>query len=140
VTGIASALIVVALVAQTDATTAALVDIEQQLTKLILAGDRDGYSAFLADDWSVINTDGNILTKEQVLREMFVTGQRQIDAIAVDDVKVRPLGDVAIVTGRTIASGKLRGAAVTATLRFTDVFARRDGRWQIVASQGTRVP
>lgn len=139
-TGIASALIVVALVAQTDATTAALVDIEQQLTKLILAGDRDGYSAFLADDWSVINTDGNILTKEQVLREMFVTGQRQIDAIAVDDVKVRPLGDVAIVTGRTIASGKLRGAAVTATLRFTDVFARRDGRWQIVASQGTRVP
>ena len=139
-TGIASALIVVALVAQTDATTAALVDIEQQLTKLILAGDRDGYSAFLADDWSVINTDGNILTKEQVLREMFVTGQRQIDAIAVDDVKVRPLGDVAIVTGRTIASGKLRGATVTATLRFTDVFARRDGRWQIVASQGTRVP
>ena len=139
-TGIASALIVVALMAQTDATTAALVDIEQQLTKLILAGDRDGYSAFLADDWSVINTDGNILTKEQVLREMFVTGQRQIDAIAVDDVKVRPLGDVAIVTGRTIASGKLRGATVTATLRFTDVFARRDGRWQIVASQGTRVP
>ena len=139
-TGIASALIVVALMAQTDATTAALVDIEQQLTKLILAGDRDGYSAFLADDWSVINTDGNILTKDQVLREMFVTGQRQIDAIAVDDVKVRPLGDVAIVTGRTIASGKLRGATVTATLRFTDVFARRDGRWQIVASQGTRVP
>lgn len=139
-TGIASALIVVALMAQTDATTAALVDIEQQLTKLILAGDRDGYGAFLADDWSVINTDGNILTKEQVLREMFVTGQRQIDAIAVDDVKVRPLGDVAIVTGRTIASGKLRGATVTATLRFTDVFARRDGRWQIVASQGTRVP
>ena len=139
-TGIASALIVVALMAQTDATTAALVDIEQQLTKLILAGDRDGYSAFLADDWSVINTDGNILTKEQVLREMFVTGQRRIDAIAVDEMKVRPLGDVAIVTGRTIASGKLRGATVTATLRFTDVFARRDGRWQIVASQGTRVP
>jgi ketosteroid isomerase-like protein len=140
VTGIASALIVVALMAQTDTTTAALVDIEQQLTKLVLAGDRDGYSAFLADDWSVINTDGNVLTKEQVLREMFVTGERRIDAIAIDDVKVRPLGDVAIVTGRTVASGKLRGATVTATLRFTDVFARRDGRWQIVASQGTRVP
>jgi ketosteroid isomerase-like protein len=125
--------------AQTD-TTATLIDIEQQLTKLIIAGDRAGYSAFLADDWSVINTDGNIVTKEQVLREMFVTGERQIDAITIDDVKVRPLGDVAVVTGRTIASGKLRGATVTATLRFTDVFARRDGRWQIVASQGTRVP
>ena len=115
-------------------------DIEQQLTKLVIAGDRAGYSSFLADDWSVINTDGKILTKDQVLREMFVTGERRIDAIAVDDVKVRPLGDVAIVTGRTVASGNLRGTNVTATLRFTDVFVRRDGGWEIVASQGTRVP
>ena len=120
--------------------TAVLADIEQQLTKLVLAGDQAGYSAFLTDDWSVINTDGQILTKDQVLREMFVTGARRIDAIAVDDVKVRLLGDVAIVTGRTVASGVVRGTTITAMLRFTDVFVRRNGRWQIAASQGTRVP
>jgi ketosteroid isomerase-like protein len=119
---------------------AVLADIEQQLTKLVLAGDQAGYSAFLTDDWSVINTDGQILTKDQVLREMFVTGERRIDAIAVDDVKVRLLGDVAVVTGRTAASGVVRGTTITATLRFTDVFVRRNGRWQIAASQGTRVP
>ena len=106
----------------------------------MLAGDQAAYGAYLTDDWSVINTDGQILTKEQVLRDMFVTGARRIEAIAVDDVKVRPLGDVAIVTGRTVASGTVRGEKVTATLRFTDVFVRRSGRWQIAASQGTRVP
>lgn len=120
--------------------TAVLADIEQQLTKLVLSGDQAGYGAFLTDDWSVINTDGRILTKDQVLREMFVTGERRIDAIAVDDVKVRLLGDVAIVTGRTVASGVVRGTTITATLRFTDVFVRHNGRWQIAASQGTRVP
>jgi ketosteroid isomerase-like protein len=124
---------------QSDPTTV-LADIEQQLPKLMLAGDQAGYGAFLTDDWSVINTDGQILTKDQVLRQMFVTGERRVDAIAVDDVKVRPLGDVAIVTGRTVASGVVRGTKVTATLRFTDVFVRRNGRWQIAASQGTRVP
>jgi ketosteroid isomerase-like protein len=126
--------------AQSDSTAAVLADIEQRLTRLILAGDQAAYSAYLTDDWSVINTDGQILTKEQVLRDMFVTGARRIEAIAVDDVRVRPLGDVAIVTGRTVASGTVRGEKVTATLRFTDVFVRRGGRWQIAASQGTRVP
>jgi ketosteroid isomerase-like protein len=121
-------------------TSVLLADIEQQLTRAVLNGDRATYSAFLTDDWSVINTDGNVLNKDQVLREMFVTGERRIDTIAVDEVKVKPLGDVAVVTGRTVASGIVRGERISATLRFTDVFVRRDGRWQIVASQGTRVP
>lgn len=125
---------------QTDTGAEALADIEQQLTRAVLSADRAAYSAFLADDWSVINTDGNILAKEQVLREMFVTGDRKIETIAVDDVKVRPLGDTAVVTGRTVATGSLRGTRATVRLRFTDVFARRDGRWQIVASQGTLIP
>ena len=120
---------------------ATLTDIEQQLIRAVIGGDRATYSGFLADDWSVINTDGKILAKDQVLREMFVTGERTVDSAHVDDVKVRVLGsDAAVVTGRTTASGDLRGNAIRVVLRFTDVFVRRNGRWQIVASQGTLVP
>jgi ketosteroid isomerase-like protein len=138
---VVAASVAVRLSAQADSTAATLADIEQhQLTRAILAGDRAAYSAYLADDWTVINTDGHILTKEQVLREMFVTGERKLETLTVDDVKVRELGDVAVVTGRTVASGSLRNQHIAVTLRFTDVFARRDGRWQIVASQGTLVP
>jgi len=46
---------------------------------------------------------------------------------------------VAVATGRTRAAGSYRGVSATVTLRFTDVFARRQGRWQVVASQGTTV-
>jgi hypothetical protein len=57
--------------------------------------------------------------------------------MTVDDVRVRLLDGSAVVTGRTRATGSYRGQKGTATLRFTDVFYFRDGRWRIVASQGT---
>jgi uncharacterized protein DUF4440 len=44
-----------------------------------------------------------------------------------------------VVTGRTTATGSYEGKSVTIILRFTDVFTKRDGRWQVVASQGTQV-
>jgi len=43
----------------------------------------------------------------------------------------------AIVTGRTYARGEYKGHASDVTLRFTDVFARREG-WQVVASHACR--
>ena len=65
--------------------------------------------------------------------------QDRIDAMVIDEVKVRTLDDVAIVTGRTRATGSYQGKSVTATLRFTDVFAVRDGRWVVVASHASSV-
>ncbi len=60
-----------------------------------------------------------------------------IETLKVDDLSVRAFGDAAVVTGRTtVTTG---GADPTLTLRFTDVFVRRAGRWQVVASQATRI-
>lgn len=125
---------------QDSATAAALADIEQRLASSILTGDRTAYEQVLSDDWSVINTDGQILGKAQVVRELFVTGDRRLETIKVDDIRVQSFGDFAVVTGRTAATGTFKGTRASVTLRFTDVFVRRGGRWQIVASQGTLVP
>jgi len=53
--------------------------------------------------------------------------------------RVRRLGDVAIVTGRSVSAGEVDGRAVNVTQRFTDIYVRRDGRWRVVASHGTQV-
>jgi ketosteroid isomerase-like protein len=60
------------------------------------------------------------------------------ETLKVDDLSMRVFGDAAVVTGRTTAA---TGAAkpVKLTLRFTDVFVRLAGRWQIVASQATQL-
>ena len=113
--------------------------IEQQLARAWVERDRAAVDAILASDWSVTDASGHVLTKEQVIQETFASTDRKIDSMAVDDVQVRVFGDVAVATGRTRASGSYRGASSSVVLRFTDVFVRRDGRWQAVASHGSLV-
>jgi hypothetical protein len=52
---------------------------------------------------------------------------------------VRLLGDVAVVTGRSVSAGRVADHDVTVTQRYMDIYVRRDGRWRVVASQGTQI-
>src|SRR6266705_5511121 len=115
-----------------------LTQIEHRLVKAWVDGDREMVGSVLAADWSVIDLTGSVLTKAQVMQE-FGSGDRRIEAGSVDDLSVRVFGDVAVVTGRSILAGSYQGKRASVTQRFTDVFVRRDGRWQAVASQGTQI-
>ena len=110
--------------------------IEAQLAAAWKAHDCAGWSALLADDWSVTHIDGQIIQKAQAL-EMCRSGPPVTSTI--DQLAVRLYGDTAIVTGRTTA---VAGGATprSVRLRFTDVFVRRNGRWLVVASHATGVP
>ncbi len=109
--------------------------IEEQLASTWKNHDCAGWSALLADDWSVMHIDAKVITKAEAVG-MCRTGPSITST--VDQVKVRSYGDTAVVTGRTKAT--VSGATPqTVTLRFTDVFVRRDGRWIVVASHATRL-
>ena len=118
---------------------AVLVDLEHRLASAWVKGDRPFIEALLAPEWTVTDPSGKVLSRQQVIDEAFVTSDRSITAMAIDDVRVRVFGDTAVVTGRTRATGIQLGDAVTVVLRFTDVFVRRAAGWQVVASQGTIV-
>lgn len=117
-----------------------LIALEQKLAAAWVDRDRGFIEGLLAPEWSVIDTTGRVLTRADVLDEAFGSAERSIVSMSVDDLQVRLLGTVAVVTGVTRATGSYRGEAASITLRFTDVFHERDGRWTIVASQGTVVP
>jgi hypothetical protein len=111
--------------------------IEHQLTETYKAGKCAAWGDMLAPEWSVTHITAQVITKTQAL-EMCAAAKGQIAHAAVDDINVRVFGDAAVVTGRTTASTS--GAnAITVTLRFTDFFVRRSGRWLVVASHATRV-
>jgi ketosteroid isomerase-like protein len=61
----------------------------------------------------------------------------RITSSVVDDVSVMVFGDAAVVRGRTVAAGVVNGSPVSARIRFTDVFIRRESRWQAVASHAS---
>lgn len=123
--------------AQDPAPADELVQIQQRLMRAWIDRDRPYVESVLASDWTTTDTGGRVLTREEIMRQAFESDDRRVESGAIDDVTVRLFGETAVVTGRTIAVGTYKGARATARLRFTDVFVKRDGRWQAVASQGT---
>lgn len=111
--------------------------IEQELAAAWVESDRAAIDRIIAADWTTIAITGQLLTRDEVMAAMFHDGKSPIAAMTIDNVRVRMLGETAVVTGRTVA--RAIGSPMDVVLRFTDVFALRDGRWQIVASQGTTI-
>lgn len=119
------------------ATTRELTEIVQRLATAWKSGDCDAWSGFVAPEWSVTHVNGAVITKAEAVR-MCKAPEAAIETLTSDNMSVRRYGDAAVVTGRTIAT--TAGAnRQTVSLRFTDVFVRRDGRWQAVASQATQI-
>ena len=123
-----------------DADIRRLTEIQQELASAWIARDRATIERLIAPDWIVTHVEGQRLTRADVFRDMFDSDATRIESTAVDEIAVRLFGDAAVVTGRTHAVGTQSGTAFDVQLRFTDVFVRRDGVWQAVASHATLIP
>src|SRR5712691_12738501 len=77
---------------------------EQRLAQAWVAGNRGAIEGILTPDWTVIDITGRVLTKVQVMHEMFSSSENPIAAMTIDEVTVRLFGDVAVVRGRTVAT------------------------------------
>ncbi len=101
--------------------------------------DANAADRLLADDYVFLQADGNVSNEAQnlaVLRDpAFVC-----EAFATEDVVVRVYGEVGVITGRAIMRATYGGQDVGGEFLYTDVWARRGGRWQTVVSQATRRP
>lgn len=132
--------------AQTKGTTGNA-DAEQQIMQLekegreaTLKNDVEANDRLLADNWININPDGSVTTKARLM-ELLKTSPFKIMSIENDEVTVRVYGEAAVVTGRSTSkrAGQSAGEIVTRQVRFTRVYAKRDGRWQVVSAQNTLI-
>jgi ketosteroid isomerase-like protein len=96
-------------------------------------GDVRRFEEILAEDFLCSNPDGSLVDKQGFLAQ---TGRAvAISGLTAEDVRVRILGDVAIIHARTsymTANGVQRNG------RYTDVWARRNGCWLAVSAHVTR--
>ena len=82
-----------------------------------------------ADDFMVSTPDGSLLDKAEYLK--LVAQPVTISGLVAEDVRIRLLGDFAIIHARfnsRSADGKPRRG------RYTDNWARRDGTWVAVSA------
>lgn len=91
----------------------------------------------LADGWTVTHGGGTMDTKAQYLADL-KSGDRKFSAdVNEDQVTIRFYGDTAVVAGLSDSKVTFKGQVQGGPLRFTRVYVKRDGRWQMVVSHAT---
>ena len=85
--------------------------------------------------------DGVVWNRTQDLANVTSGSAARLSTYRLDDTRVRVVGDVATVTGRNTITGVFERVSsdVSGSYRFTDVFVKRSGRWQCIASQASRI-
>jgi uncharacterized protein (TIGR02246 family) len=119
------------------------VEVERQLRQLERAWldayeqhDAAAMERILADDFAITHPDGQIQTRAQVLESVKRMREKSATSamtFATEDVQVRIDGDTALLSGKLVQQSE-RGGATSRQLAYTDTYAKRDGRWQVVSS------
>ncbi len=110
---------------------------EDRRIKALIDDDFAALEEIFADDLTYTHSNASVDTKASYI-ETLRKGTTKYAAIERDTPAVRLYGNTAILTGT--ASMTMRGQADPVRLRYTLVYVKRDGRWQAVAWQSTRLP
>jgi hypothetical protein len=100
----------------------------------VVRADAAQFDAILAPDFLCSHPDGTIVDKAEFLQQ--TRAATPLESMHIDEVRIRVLGDTAIIHGRTRFArhdGK-RGVG-----RYTDVWAKRSGKWLAVSAHVTRL-
>jgi peptidylprolyl isomerase len=115
-----------------------VIDLESRWLDAIKQRDAAALDRLLAEDYISTNHDGAVSDKAGVL-ESIESGDFYIEAVNVEDRQVRVYGNTALITGHARWSGKLRGKQSAGSIRHSQLWVKRLGRWQAVSWQATPV-
>ena len=110
-----------------------LLGLNRDYIRSVQHSDVRRFDEILADDFLCTNPDGSLADRAAFLKQ--TAAPVKISDLEAQDVVVRIMGDVAIIHART-AYRRPDGQAGAG--RYTDVWARRQGRWLAVSAHVTR--
>ena len=110
-----------------------LQDLNRDYINSVQHSDVPRFDEILAEDFLCSNPDGSLIDRPAFLKQTALPVK--ISNLQAADVKIHVLGDVAIIHARTTYTGA-DGRAGSGC--YTDVWARRQGRWLAVSAHVTR--
>ena len=117
----------------TDRDLDTLLALNRDYIRSVQMSDVRRFDEILAEDFRCTNPDGSFIDRDAFLVQ---TARRvTISNLQAEDVNVRILGDFAIIHARTTYTS---GDGRAGSGRYTDVWARRDGRWLAISAHVTR--
>ena len=113
-----------------------ILQLERDWTQSFVTMDVAANERIVADDYLGTETNGKRITKADLLAELKSEDALASNRLNEDDVTIRFYGQTAVVNGSS--SWKQRDGKVGRFV-WTDVFVKRNGKWQVVASQDLEV-
>jgi ketosteroid isomerase-like protein len=92
----------------------------------------------LAPELTYVHSSGVLDSKDGYIGAI-KSGKTKYKAIVPEEVTARTFGDVTIVNGKAAVDLLSDGKDVHLLLRYTDVWVKRDGKWQMVSWHSTRL-
>lgn len=104
-----------------------------------IKGDRVELERLLADDYLLVNSQGETETKALLIAEYTAPGF-SLEPFAVEQPIQKAWADGAVTGGVTTLRGVDEGKRFQTRIRFADVWARRHGIWQVIFTQAGIAP
>jgi len=131
-------LISVAVADDTARTEQYIQDQEAAIGQAMIRKDITTLSKLVGDDWTIQNDSGVVGTKAGFINDI-KTGTLVVSKFQLHDLRVRVIGDVAIVQGSDDEVSSYAGKDGSGTFNWLDVWAKRNGKWVSIATQLTKV-
>ena len=112
----------------------ALVETEQVWARALDASDTAALGCILADEFEDAGPEGKLTDRSVALAK---AAQHRSIHHALSELQAHVHGDFGYIRG--LATATDAGGKVVARVRFTDVYAYRDGRWQCVAGHESMI-
>jgi hypothetical protein len=134
----------VAIIAQTPAQPTSgsveqeLIKLEQDWANALVKADLAWLDRILADDYISTDSEGIVGNKAQEIATM-KSGDYVLISTVLDNFKVHVYGVAAVYFGRSTDKAQFKNKDISGQYQWTDTWVKRDGRWQCVASHGSRI-
>ena len=115
-----------------------LIALENQWSDAYVNADVAVLERIEAENIVQIDSDGNDFSKAEDIAEV-KAGIYKVKSWTREEMTVRPYGDTAVVNGITRIQGTYKGKDFDNRSRGTNTWIKKDGRWQCVAGQSTRI-
>ena len=116
-----------------------VIDLDRQRMSAMAQKDIAALNKLIADDLVYTHSSARLDTKQSLIGNM-ESGSTVYTSMVPSDVKAIDCGDTVILTGSCRIGVQSGGNAMNFGVRFTDVWANKGGKWQMVAWQSTRTP
>lgn len=104
----------------------------------MVQNDADAIGHFMADDWTIVGSDGHTIDKQTFLG-LIRAGILSHDVMQSDDLSIRVYGNAAVVTGLGVSAGIFQGRPFREEERQSNMFVRQGSEWRCVLTHLSRV-